>query len=127
MVFMKVSFVFLGDLRCNEQPQLTVMHTLWLREHNRIASQLQLLNPHWDDERLFQEARRIVIGEMQHITYNEWLPVILGMKYVDDFNMKPTESGYIAQYDSEVNPSVTNAFATAAFRFGHSLVQSQME
>lgn len=103
------------------------MHTLWLREHNRLASQLLLLNPHWDDEKLFQESKRIVNAQMQHITYNEWLPIILGMKYVDDFNIKPAESGYNAQYDSEVNPSVTNAFATAAFRFGHSLVQSQME
>ncbi len=46
---------------------------------------------------------------------------------MDDFNMKPTDEGHSKQYDSEVNPSITNAFATAAFRFGHSLVQSSME
>lgn len=121
-------FIFIsGDLRCNEQPQLTVTHTLWLREHNRIASQLLLLNSHWDDERVYQEARRIVVAEMQHISYNEWLPIILGMKYVDDFDLKPRDSGFSRQYDADVNPSITNAFSTAAFRFGHSLVQSQME
>jgi len=103
------------------------MHTLWLREHNRVAAQLQLLNSQWDDERLYQEARRIVIAEMQHINSNEWLPIILGMKYVDEFDLKPTDFGFNTQYDSDVNPSITNAFATAAFRFGHSLVASNME
>ena len=103
------------------------MHTIWLREHNRIANQLLLLNPHWNDDKVFQESRRIVVAEMQHITYNEWLPIILGMKYMDSFGMKPSEAGFNQLYDAEVNPSVTNAFATAAFRFGHSLVQGKMQ
>ena len=55
---------------------LMAMHTIWVREHNRIANFLHLLNPHWCDERLYQEARKIVGAEIQHITYNEWLAVI---------------------------------------------------
>ena len=56
------------------------MHTLWVREHNRIATNLKLLRPYADDETLYQEARKIVIAELQHITYNEWLPVLFPSK-----------------------------------------------
>lgn len=63
----------------NQNPQLTVLQIILLREHNRIADTLSRLNPHWDDETLFQEARRIHIAEIQHINYYEYLPIFLGM------------------------------------------------
>ena len=49
-----------------------------MREHNRVVSALNELNSDWDDETLFQEARRIVVAEYQHIIYKEWLPLVLG-------------------------------------------------
>lgn len=78
---------FSGDSRVNENPGLTLMHVLFLREHNRVATELKRLNSHWDNEKLYQEARRIVIAELQHITYNEFLPVILGEHALDKYVM----------------------------------------
>ena len=72
-------FGSLGDPRVTEHPQLAVMHTIWAREHNRIATALSALNPKWNDETIFQETRRIVGAEMQQITYYEWLPALIGM------------------------------------------------
>lgn len=66
-------------MRGNQNPQLTVLQIILLREHNRVADTLHHLNPHWDDETIYQEARKIVIAEYQHINYYEWLPIFLGM------------------------------------------------
>lgn len=63
------------------------MHTLMAREHNRIAKTLIQINPHWDDETLYQEARRIVIALIQHITYNEFLPILLGKDVMEKFGL----------------------------------------
>ena len=98
-----------GDTRANENIALLSMHTLFVREHNRLADALGALNPHWDGERIYQEARRIVGAEIQAITYNEWLPVVLG-----EGAMSPYKG-----YDAHVDPSVTQEFSAIGFRFGH--------
>lgn len=68
-----------GDGRVNMYPQLAALHTLWLREHNRVARALHILNPSWSHDVLYHEARRIVVAELQHITYTHWLPAITGI------------------------------------------------
>ncbi len=101
-----------GDDRANEQVGLLSMHVLWAREHNRLCDELAAANPGWDDERLYQEARNIVIALNQAITYNAFLPALLGPGAI------PPYSGY----QPRVNPGVSNEFAHAAFRFAHSML-----
>lgn len=102
------------------QPHLTAMHTLWIREHNRIASQLQRFNPQWGDEKLYQESRKIVIAEIQHITYTQWLPILIGKSNAEKINAQ-------TMYRENVDPTVSNAFATAAIRFSNSLMTSELQ
>ena len=105
-----------GDVRANENIELTAMQTLWMREHNRIADQLAKQNPGWTDEQLFQGARRIVIGELQAITFNEFLPALLGTN----------APGAYRGYNPSVNSSIATEFSTAAFRFGHSMLDGDI-
>lgn len=49
-----------GDGRASEIPSLAAVHTLWLREHNRLAAALKALNAHWSADTAYQEARKIV-------------------------------------------------------------------
>lgn len=114
-----------GDTRVNQIISLTTIHTLFMREHNRVAAQLQLLNPHWNDELLYQEARRIVIAILQHITYNEYLPLIIGKDTLVRFDLQTREGDYSRDYDAAINPAATNEFVGAAFRFGHSTVDGK--
>ncbi len=63
-----------GDVRANENIELTAMQTLFVREHNYQATKIAAANPSLTDEQIYQKARSIVIAEIQAITYNEWLP-----------------------------------------------------
>lgn len=72
----------IGDSRANENMHLTTLHLIMVRQHNMIADQLSSLNPHWDDERIFQESRHIITAQIQHITYNEFLPILLGKYHI---------------------------------------------
>lgn len=104
-----------GDIRANEQVGLTAMHTLFVREHNRWADTLSAQNPGWSDETVYQTARKIVGAEIQKITYEDWLPSMTGT----------TLSAYTG-YDDSVDPSMSSAFSTAAYRFGHTMLNAEL-
>ncbi|GIX80257.1 peroxidasin [Caerostris extrusa] len=64
-----------GDARVNQHPALTSLHTIWMRQHNRIAEGLKHVNPHWDDETLFWETRRIIGAQFQMVVFENTFPL----------------------------------------------------
>lgn len=126
------SLFIAGDVRANEQIGLTSVHTLFVREHNRIATQLSLradldelvsnagfdsATPSEVDEYIYQMTRKAVGAKIQAITYNEFLPMLLGENAIDQYT----------GYDDSVNATLSNEFANAAYRVGHTLLSPRIQ
>jgi len=107
-------FFFAGDIRVNEQITLTAMHTLFMREHNRLAARIVRKNPGLAGQggEIYQQARRLVGAQIQAITYNEFIPALLGQHALRRYR----------GYKPNADPRIMNEFSTAAFRLGHSLL-----
>ena len=111
-----------GDIRANENVMLTSMHTLFNREHNRLVDKINTLplGGTLNEDEKYQLARKIVGAELQIITYNEFLPALLGAG----------NSPAAADYNYGVwtdNATATTSFSVAAFRFGHSAVSPNLQ
>ncbi|QDS97870.1 peroxidase family protein [Adhaeretor mobilis] len=101
-----------GDVRANENIALTSLQTLFVREHNRIVDEL---SPYaLTEEQKFQIARKVVGASQQAITTEEFLPS-LGVE-LDAYQ----------GYDPTVNSSISNEFATVAYR-AHSMIHGEIE
>jgi hypothetical protein len=106
-----------GDVRANENIELTSLQTLFVREHNYWATQYAAQNPSLTDQQLYDKARSRVVAEIQSITYNQWLPALLGQNALTPYT----------GYKPNVNPGIATEFSTAAFRFGHSMLGDDVE
>ena len=115
-----------GDERVNEQPGLTALHTILMREHNHIARELATINTHWSNETVYQETRRVIIAMVQHITYKEFLPRVLGSRYMSRFSLNLKRFGYSSNYDPKCSASILTEFSSAAYRFGHSMIKPEL-
>lgn len=115
-----------GDVRALENVALASLHTIWLREHNRIAGDIKKVhgNGRLTDSQIYQESRRILIAQWQNVVYSEWLPILLGPLNMKLLKLFP-QLGYKEIYNPNEDASMKNEFSTAAFRFGHSLVQGR--
>ncbi|XP_052812395.1 uncharacterized protein LOC128239967 isoform X2 [Mya arenaria] len=118
-----------GDFRVNEQPGLASMHTLWVREHNRVARELLQNHGYQDDtvassNELYHAARRIVIAEYQNIVYNGYLRSFMDANIFKQFNLNSCMDGSCSYSDS-LNPSITNEWGIAN-RMGHTWVNNHL-
>jgi hypothetical protein len=105
-----------GDVRAAENPDLTALQTLFVREHNYQVDLLHKAHPTWTGEQLYQQAKAIVTAEIENITYSEFLPHLLGTHAIALYH----------GYNPHVNPTITEEFAGAAYRFGHSIVSAEI-
>lgn len=103
-------FFVAGDIRSNENPALTSLHTIFLREHNLLCDELESDFPELSQRELFDLARKVNIFQKQRIVYEEFLPAILGRQIE------------IGPFDPSIDLSVSDIFSTAAFRLGHTMV-----
>lgn len=105
-----------GDVRANENVALTSMHTIFAREHNYWVDQIAIKHPEYSDEQLYQHARAIIEAEIQHISYDEFLPALLGKNALAEYT----------GYNASIDPRIATEFATAAFRVGHTMLSSDI-
>ncbi|CAI9620608.1 unnamed protein product [Staurois parvus] len=112
----RVECFLAGESRSNEVVSLAAIHTLWVREHNRLAKALKNLNSHWSSETTYQEARKIVGALHQIITIRDYIPKIVGSYAFHQY------AGTYQGYNENTDPSISNVFSTAAFRFGHATI-----
>lgn len=74
------------------------------------------MNPHWSDDRVYQETRKIVGAIMQVITYQEFMPMLLGESITSQ--LMPEYTGF----KPDVEPAISVEFAGAAFRL-HGMIR----
>ena len=112
-----------GDMRSIEQPGLASMQSLFINEHNRIVRILKEKKPELTDEELYQVARQLVGAQLQNIVFSEFLPLVLGNQTMAKYKLNlPDDYDENTVYDPMIDPTISNEFATVAYRFGHSLI-----
>ena len=89
-----------GDHRAAENPLLSSLQTLWVREHNRICDEINQSEVGLSDEKIYQKARTKVMALLQHITFDEFLPALVGEDSLTDYK----------GYNENINPGILMNF-----------------
>lgn len=111
--------------RCKEGSALSSLYTILLNHHNQIAEELSEMNQHWEDEVVFEEAKRIVVAEIQHVTYNEFLPVVLGEETMESEDLKLESQRFYTDYSSQNLVNTLNEVATSVLPIFQTMYSEQ--
>ncbi|TDC10664.1 heme peroxidase [Nonomuraea longispora] len=112
-----------GSDRGNIQVGFTMLTVLFLREHNRVARLLSVRHPRWDDERLFQTARNVLIVLLIKLVVEEYINHIT--PYHFRFTLDPRLTAMLARA-----PWHRENWASVEFNLvyrWHSLIPSRLE
>ncbi len=109
--------ILAGDVRAGENQALLSLHTLFAREHNRLVDEFAERDPSLTADELYQAARTRVEAQIQAITYNEFLPLLVGENALAEYQ----------GFDRTVDPGISVEFSTAIFRLGHSQVSPEIQ
>lgn len=105
-----------GDLRVSQHCALTAVQTLWMREHNRLCSQMneEATFAGMDADQKWARAKAVVIAKLQQVTL-QWLQDI-GITADNVCAVEPTDA----------TAQVSLEFGTVAMRFGHTMVNDNV-
>ncbi|XP_057377895.1 chorion peroxidase-like [Daphnia carinata] len=104
-----------------------LLGNVMVNEHNHVADVLLFesrdCNGQWENSSSYEESRRIIIAQVQLITYNGFLSLLPGEELAEQPKLRPLLSCYDRSYNKETDARVSNEFSTAAYRSGHSTLQ----
>ncbi|CAG9789463.1 unnamed protein product [Diatraea saccharalis] len=123
----------INETRCHRAAEPAInalisanMAFLWfMRQHNNLAERLAKVNPCWDDDKLYIEARDINIAIWQQIAYYDLMPNIVDYRYLLKNGVIFPDHGHVDDYDPSLEPRVSIDYAVAT-RWFHVLQEGKL-
>ncbi|CAH1111168.1 unnamed protein product [Psylliodes chrysocephalus] len=113
-----------GDFyRLNQNLDVTIKHIIWVRLHEWCCDRMVSINPHWNDEKIYQECRKLSIAIHQHLAFNEVFPAIIRRKAMKNRNLLyPYKLFNRSKYDPSCELNPLTEFANGAYRILHAVI-----
>ena len=107
----------IGDPRNDENLMLAGLHAAFLLFHNAAVDYVKARHRRWDDDEVFDEARRLTRWHYQWMIVHEFLPLFIGQQRTSDILNRGRRF-----YRPRV-AFMPVEFQGAAYRFGHTMIR----